>query len=98
MSLGTQSSEMLKPTAVLWHEAILGRKKEDIISALHKFFLNCRDAKLVTVWLDNCFAQNKNRTDFTEFEYVEPGHTFMLVNNFHHQVEKSLKKEGWKSL
>lgn len=108
--LGTQSSELLKPIAVIWHEATAGRKTEDIISAFHAFFLHCRDAKTVTVWLDNCAAQNKNWTlfcyllyivnseeiaaDLTELKYFEPGHTFMSADNFHHQVEKSLKKAG----
>lgn len=47
----------LKPLAVVWHEAIAGRKREDITSAFHKFFTTYRD---IVLWLDNCAAQNKN--------------------------------------
>lgn len=108
--LGNQSNELLKPIAVVWHEATSGRKKEDIISAFHAFFLQCCDANTITVWLDNCSAQNKNwalfcyllyivnsseiAANLIEFKYFEPGHTFMSADNFHHQVEKSLKKAG----
>jgi len=49
-----------KPFAAVWHEAVSGRKKEDIISTFHAFFLHHRDVKKITVWLDNCSAQNKN--------------------------------------
>jgi len=99
-----------KPTAVLWHEGLAGRKKEDIVSAFHSFFLAQRDAKFITLWLDNCSGQNKNWTLFSYFIYIvnsseiaadevifkffEPGHTFMSADSFHHQVELSLKKSG----
>lgn len=33
------------PIAVLWHEAISGRKKEDILSSFRIFFMEVRDAK-----------------------------------------------------
>jgi len=48
------------PMAVLWYEGVAGRKKEEIISTFHKFFLEHRDKKKITLWLDNCSAQNKN--------------------------------------
>lgn len=35
--------------AALWHEAISGRKKEDIISTYHKFFMLHRDDKSITL-------------------------------------------------
>lgn len=69
-----------------------------------------RDATKITLWLDNCSAQNKNWSLFCffvyiinsneieaktiELKYFEPGHTFMSANSFHHQVERSLKKRG----
>ena len=40
--LGDKTTE--KPVAVLWHEAVAGRKKEDIVSAFHAFLLARRDA------------------------------------------------------
>lgn len=33
------------PIAVIWHEGIAGRKKEDIISTSYIFFLKMRDAE-----------------------------------------------------
>lgn len=99
----------LKPLAVIWHEAVAGRKTEDIISAFYAFLLKNRDRKQVTIWLDNCSAQNKNWTLLSfclhivnspevhlttlVLKYFEPGHTFMSADQFHHQVEKSLKKK-----
>lgn len=96
------------PTAVVWHEAISGRSKEDIISAFYAFFLDNRDVENVILWLDNCAAQNKNWAFFSfcvylvnssdvalkslSLKFFEPGHTFMSADSFHHQVEKSLKQ------
>lgn len=96
------------PFAVLWHEGISGRKKEDIISTFHAFFLHNRDEKKIILWVDNCMAQNKNwtflsyltyvinsdsiSTDVIEIKFFEPGHTFMSADSFHHQVELSMKK------
>lgn len=98
------------PTAVIWHEAITGRSTEDITSAFYAFFLSVRDARHVTLWLDNCSSQNKNWTILTFFVYIvnsaetslesikikyfEPGHTFMGADSFHHQVERCLKQKG----
>ncbi|CAH1099867.1 unnamed protein product [Psylliodes chrysocephalus] len=105
--VGTKNKN-IKPVAAIWHEAIRGRKKEDIISTFHKFFLLKRDAKKIILWVDNCTSQNKNWAFFTflvyiinssdisaeviEINYFEPGHTFMSADAFHHQVEKSLRK------
>ncbi|XP_063357626.1 uncharacterized protein LOC134660802 [Cydia amplana] len=100
----------IKPYAVLWHDAIAGRKQEDIMSAFFSFFLQYRDTKHVNIWLDNCSAQNKNwllysmlvhmvNSDYIGTEsitlyYFEPGHTFMSCDQFHHQVELSMKHKG----
>lgn len=99
--------KQLKPVAAIWHEAVAGRKKEDLISSFHQFFLINRDALEITLWLDNCAAQNKNWTLMTYLIFIinsehikaekiiikffEPGHTFMSADSFHHQVELSMK-------
>lgn len=86
------------------------QKKEDINSAFHAFFQKYRDIKDIVLCLDNCMGQNKNWSLFTylvyivnstevetetiTFKYLEPGHTFMSADSFHHQVEKSLNKMG----
>ena len=104
--LGTKGGGKEIPMAVLWHEGIAGRKKEEIISAFYSFFLYKRDQRVVTLWLDNCAGQNKNwalfcflvylvnssetNTEIIRLKYFEPGHTFMSADSFHHQVEKSL--------
>ncbi len=101
------NNKAVNPLAVVWHEAISGRKKEDIISTFYKYFLTNSEVKKFTLFLDNCSAQNKNWTlfgflihlinsdaieaEFIEFIYFEPGHTFMSADYFHHQVEQSLK-------
>ncbi|KAB0801639.1 hypothetical protein PPYR_03825 [Photinus pyralis] len=96
--------------AAVWHEAIQGRNKEDIVSSFYKYFLHMRDAKHVILWLDNCTAQNKNWCLYSffiyivncaevavqklEVKYFESGHTFMAADSFHHAVENSLRKAG----
>lgn len=91
-----------KVVAVLWHEGISGRCKEDITSAFYKFFIHKRDVKEHVMWLDNCSSQNKNWALFSflvylinsnvieatkiQFNYFEPGHTFMSADIFHYQV------------
>ncbi|XP_050516561.1 uncharacterized protein LOC126891429 [Diabrotica virgifera virgifera] len=98
----------VRPLGILWHEGISGRKKEDIVSSFYAFFLKNRDKESITIWLDNCSAQNKNWCLFSFFIYIvnatevnlkqltikyfERGHTFMSADHFHHQVEKSLKR------
>ncbi|CAG9763025.1 unnamed protein product [Ceutorhynchus assimilis] len=96
------------PYAFVWHEAISGRSKDDLVSIFYNFLLCLRDAKHITVWLDNCAAQNKNWSLFSFFVYIinssllnlqtldikyfQSGHTFMSSDSFHHQIELSLKK------
>lgn len=98
-----------QPFAALWHEAISGRNKEDIISAFYSFFIHNRDVEQFILWLDNCSSQNKNWSFFSfliyminseeitahsiRINYFEPGHTFMSADSFHHQVEESLKRQ-----
>lgn len=106
--VGTKQKNV-KPLAIIWHEAISGRNKEDIVSAFHYFFMANRDKKNVVLWLDNCTAQNKNwcllsyfiyivnsskvLIEKIEVNYFEAGHTFMSADSFHHQIEKSLKQQ-----
>lgn len=96
--------------AVLWHEAIAGRKKDDIVSTFFAFLKTLRDLEDVVIWLDNCSGQNKNWCLYTFFvyavnsselnfktitlRYFEAGHTFMAADSFHHRVESSLKRKG----
>ncbi|KAG5882010.1 hypothetical protein JTB14_005567 [Gonioctena quinquepunctata] len=49
---------------VLWHEALSGRSKHEILSAYYNFFVFHRDMKNIVLWVDNCSAQNKNWTFF----------------------------------
>ena len=107
--LGSKTAGSNFPMAVLWHEGIAGRKKEEIISAFHSFLLHKRDQKVITLWVDNCSGQNKNwalfcflvyivnssetLTDVIRLKFFEPGHTFMSADSFHHQVEKSLREK-----
>lgn len=95
------------PFVALWHEEISGRKKEDVVSTFYNFFLFARDYKKVTIWLDNCSAQNKNwclysflifiinsdeiSTDTITLKYLEAGHTFMSADNLHRQIENNLR-------
>nr|CAI5832340.1 unnamed protein product [Callosobruchus analis] len=59
-----------KRLAVLWHEGVAKRNKEEIISAFYTFFRKNRDVEHITIWLDNCSAQNKNWALFSFFVYI----------------------------
>lgn len=106
VSVGTNQKN-LGPTAIIWHEVIQGRLKEDITSAFHKFLLTQRDTEYIRFWLDNCTAQNKNwclisffmyivnskeiSTNEIEIFFLESGHTFMSADYFHHQCEEAMQ-------
>nr|CAI5858334.1 unnamed protein product [Callosobruchus analis] len=97
-----------KPLAVLWHEGVAKRNKEEIISAFYAFFRKNRDVEHITIWLDNSSAQNKNWALFSFFVYIvncsevnlkqltikyfEPGHSYMSADHFHQKVEMSMKR------
>ena len=53
-----------KSTAVVWHQGMMGRNDEDVVSAYLKALeqpeFNSRPE--VVIWADNCSAQNKNWT------------------------------------
>ena len=57
----------LKPVGVLWHEAVSGRKDENIASTFKKIFSysTFRDFSRWVLWADNCRGQNKCWTLFT---------------------------------
>lgn len=90
-----KNQKNLKPIATIWHEGIAGRRKEDLISAFFSFFLENRAAKKITIWVDNCSAQNKNWTFFSFLvfavnsseiaaeeiiiRYFEPGHSYTYI-------------------
>lgn len=60
-----------KPFVILWHKAISGRSKSDLITcAFHRFLLLNRDAQKIIFWLDNCSAQNKNWGLFCFFVHM----------------------------
>lgn len=98
-----------KPFAFIWHEATSGRSKDDIISTFYNFLVANRDIERLTIWLDNCAAQNKNwgllsfltyainsnEINLLELnlKYFQAGHTFMSSDAFHHQVELALKRK-----
>lgn len=98
----------IHPWAALWHEAISGRTKDNIISTFYAFLLENRDRTSVTIWLDNCSSQNKSWSLICFFlyfvnssetavekitiKYFQPGHTFMSADAFHHQVEQFLRR------
>ena len=46
-------------TAVIWHEALSGRRDEDIASSFYTWIKSLRDVKTLTIWLDHCIGQNK---------------------------------------
>lgn len=95
--------------AAIWHEAISGRKMHDLTSCFKVFLHANRDLKNIVIWLDNCAAQNKNWTLFSyllhlvnsvevnfktiTLKYLEVGHTYMAADEFHHQVEQSMKRK-----
>lgn len=99
-----------KPFAAVWHEALFGRSKDELISTFYQFFLAKRDVKRIILWLDNCTAQNKNWYLFSFMLYIvnsdeivcdeiivrffEPGHTFMAADSFHNIVELSMQRMG----
>lgn len=94
--------------SAIWHEAVSGRKVNDITSCFRAFFQANRDLKHIVLWLDNCAGQNKNWTLFSyllflvnsvevnyetiTLKYLQTGHTHMAADEFHHQVELSMKK------
>lgn len=100
----------IKPLSVIWYEGVSGKKQEDLTSCYYAFLLFYKDMKKITIWLDNCSAQNENWCFFTFLIFIinyqevktmvidifnfQPGHCLMSADSFHHQVELSMKHMG----
>lgn len=98
-----------KIISAVWHESVIGRCSEQIISTYYQFFLECRDKPHVALWADNCSSQNKNwcllsfliylinsgelETQIIDIHFFEVGHTFMSADSFHHMVERSMNEK-----
>ena len=105
----SNDAKQSSPAAVIWHEAVSGRKDEDIASAFYKFLMTQRDAETITIWADNCAAQNKNWTLITllsnlvnsdnisantvTIKFFEPGHSFMSADSVHARIEAVLRRK-----
>ena len=107
--MGKHSKVKRRHIAVAWHEAIAGRKAEEIAAAYAKALKYDRSSKHIIYWLDNCAAQNKNWCLFTllvcmvnsqnieaddiVLKYFETGHTFMSADSVHHGIEDEIRKQ-----
>ncbi|XP_036812015.1 uncharacterized protein LOC118942057 [Oncorhynchus mykiss] len=105
--MGKKSQRKKKTISVVWHEGTAGRKAEEITSSYVTALERERDVKHAGYWVDNCTSQNKNwclltslvsvvNADSTLMEditlkFLEPGHTFMSADSFHHGVEQEMK-------
>lgn len=94
--------------AILWHEGAAGRNGEDICSAFHRFMVLNKHRTKITIWMDNCGAQNKqwalftlmvyvvNSEDFSIYsvtlKYLEKGHTYMSADAHHHLISREIQK------
>lgn len=101
--------EAPRPVSVVWHEGVAGRDAPDVASAVIKYLETQRDAEQVTIWMDNCTAQNKNWTLFTglvqavnredsvlkkvTLKYLQKGHTSMSADTVHQVCNKGLKRK-----
>lgn len=104
-----QYAQHTKTTTVLWHEALAGRKGEEITSMYIKALLLGTDYTDIVYFMDNCSGQNKNWSLITAmvkivnsehisaktitFKYLEAGHTFMSADVIHAGVERAMKKK-----
>lgn len=95
---------------ILWHEAIAGRRAEDIASSFLKFLECNRDAEHIILWLDNCSGQNKNNilisailsyinsslctTKTITLKYLISGYTYMAADGLHGKIEQAVRKMG----
>lgn len=93
---------------VLWHEAIAGRKGENITDSILALIEHERDAIDFIFWCDNCTGQNKNWILFTALvcilnsnhnsvesvtiKYLTKGHTHMSADGVHGNIETKIRK------
>lgn len=95
--------------SMVWHEALAGRKCEEITSLYVQALLKDRDYDKIVYFMDNCSSQNKNWSIISAmvnlinsgkltaseitFKYLEAGHTFMSADVIHAGVEREMKKK-----
>lgn len=94
---------------VLWHEAINGRKAENLTDAIVRIIDIERDVTKIVFWSDNCCAQNKNRILFSALvnivnlengpdeviiKYLTKGHTHMSADGIHGNIEAKIRRKG----
>ena len=105
---GEKRANRQKPLALLWHEATAGRDTEDTAANYWAFLRQHRGKNKVTLFVDNCSAQNKswvlitvlltfvqqaaNVTNVITLKFLEPGHTSMNADAAHQLVQKKLSK------
>ena len=98
----------MKSLAVIWHEATAGRDGDEIGATFWRFLSEHRDKKRITIYTDNCQAQNKswvlatmlmtfvhqntNAVEQITMKYLEKGHTSMSADSSHRQVQRNLSK------
>ncbi|KAL5236485.1 hypothetical protein ACI65C_003895 [Semiaphis heraclei] len=98
-----------KSHCVLWHEAVAGRKAENIADSILSIMREERDALNFIFWADNCTGQNKNWVLFTAListlnskhnsiesvtiKYLTKGHTHMSADGVHGNIEKKFKQQ-----
>uniref|UniRef100_A0A2S2NCQ6 DUF7869 domain-containing protein n=1 Tax=Schizaphis graminum TaxID=13262 RepID=A0A2S2NCQ6_SCHGA len=93
---------------VLWHEAINGRKAENITDSILKVIGKERDVIKFVFWADNCTAQNKNWTLYSSLvtavnqtfgpneiiiKYLTKGHTHMSADGIHGNIESKIRRK-----
>jgi len=93
---------------VVWNESTAGRSAKEVSCAFMKFLKIIDSEEHLSLWLDNCSAQNKNWTIFSlmvhsvntlkfktiTLKFFEKGHSFMASDSVHASIEKKLKKTG----
>jgi len=88
----------------------MGRSGEDIVSTFATFLLHNRDARLVTLYLDNCAGQNKQWALFSALvylvnsemiqaekitlKYLVSGHTHMSADSAHSCFKDALLRRS----
>jgi hypothetical protein len=84
-----------------------GRNRDDVCSSVLQCITHFRDALKITVFMDNCSAQNKNwllysnmlravccgdfAVECITFKYLQKGHTFISADNDHAKIERAMK-------
>ena len=96
----------------LWTEDHSGRKAKNIATTYVEFVIRCaRDYETIIFYMDNCNAQNKNKTLFTALsllvndksvaakaitlKYLEVGHTYMAADAVHAAITSKLNKQEY---